>query len=96
MIHIRMEYTFKKDTYSNRIHIQKGYTLRWGVGRPSGIGWGDSVRAAVGSGPAPPTVRVFIILRIAYRDEELLLLLHTQMEYIFKRERINSILAFSV
>ena len=32
--------------------------LGWGVGRPSGIGWGDNVRTAVGSSPAPPTVRV--------------------------------------
>ena len=30
----------------------------WGVGWPSGIGWGDNVRSAVGSSPAPPTVRV--------------------------------------
>ena len=29
-----------------------------GVGWPSGIGWGDNVRTAVGSSPAPPTVRV--------------------------------------
>ena len=34
------------------------YRLPRVVGWPSGIGWGDSVRTAVGSSPAPPTVRV--------------------------------------
>ena len=34
------------------------YLVSIPVGWPSGIGWGDNVCTAVGSSPAPPTVRV--------------------------------------
>ena len=30
------------------------FSVTWGVGWPSGIGWRDNVRTAVGSSPAPP------------------------------------------